>query len=51
MFLLEEPPLEYWKVLAEKRRVALLDTLRENEQVLKLIHVYAYILCYILIAS
>ena len=29
----EEPPLEYWKVLAEQRRQALADTLLENEEV------------------
>ncbi len=27
----EEPPLEYWKVLAEQRRLALSETLKENE--------------------
>ncbi|CAI7994572.1 Geminin [Geodia barretti] len=28
----EEPPLEYWKVLAEQRRQALAETLQENEE-------------------
>ena len=28
----ETPPTEYWRVLAEQRRLALAETLEENEQ-------------------
>ncbi len=28
----EEPPPEYWKILAESRRLALAETLKENEE-------------------
>lgn len=31
-FVLENPPEEYWRVLAERRRLALAETLEENEQ-------------------
>lgn len=27
----EEPPSEYWQILAERRRVALAEALKENE--------------------
>ena len=30
--LSENPPEEYWRVLAEQRRLALAETLEENEQ-------------------
>ena len=29
----EVPPMEYWRVLAEKRKDALAETLKENEEV------------------
>ena len=29
----EVPPVEYWQALAEQRRVALAETLKENEEV------------------
>jgi len=29
----EVPPVQYWQVLAEKRRDALAETLKENEEV------------------
>ena len=31
------PPVEYWQVLAEQRRLALAETLHENEEVLMLL--------------
>ena len=31
-FPLDEPPVEYWKSLAEQRRLALAETLKENEE-------------------
>lgn len=31
-FVAETPPKEYWRVLAEQRRLALSETLQENEQ-------------------
>ena len=31
-FVVENPPEEYWRVLAEQRRLALAETLEENEQ-------------------
>ena len=33
LLILDEPPVEYWQVLAEQRRQALADTLLENEEV------------------
>lgn len=32
LFYSETPPAEYWQVLAEQRRLALAETLEENEQ-------------------
>lgn len=29
----EEPPVEYWQILAEQRRQALAEALTENEEV------------------
>ncbi|VDD77737.1 unnamed protein product [Mesocestoides corti] len=33
MLCCEEPPVEYWKELAESRRLALVESLAENEEV------------------
>ena len=33
---IEEHPVEYWQVLAERRRLALAEALSENEEVLHL---------------
>ena len=32
-FFVEDPPIEYWRILAEQRRVALVEALNENEEV------------------
>ena len=36
----EIPPLEYWKELAEQRRLALVETLDENEQVYQCVKLF-----------
>ena len=41
-FPLEKPPIEYWQVLAEQRRLALADTLQENEEVHIHVHIHVY---------
>lgn len=33
LFILENAPCQYWKEVAEKRRKALYETLKENEKV------------------
>ena len=33
VFCIENPPEKYWEIMAEKRRVALAETLKENMEV------------------
>ena len=44
MYTTEVPPVEYWQVLAEQRRLALAETLKENEEVrITLIHGWSFV--------
>ena len=33
IFCIENPPEKYWEIMAEKRRVALVESLKENMEV------------------